>query len=113
MQWAANVFHHLIGLPIDWFEKRELGDISAKFSSLDTIQHAITNNIIKALIDLILASGTLLVMFLYSPILAIVAISASAAYAIMRFTWFDSFKRAEEDIWSTNAKEQSHFLETL
>ncbi|HBK7235801.1 TPA: peptidase domain-containing ABC transporter [Vibrio cholerae] len=113
MQWAANVFHHLIGLPIDWFEKRELGDISAKFSSLDTIQHAITNNIIKALIDLILASGTLLVMFLYSPILVIVAISASAAYAIMRFTWFDSFKRAEEDIWSTNAKEQSHFLETL
>ncbi|MGR5457307.1 ABC transporter transmembrane domain-containing protein, partial [Vibrio alfacsensis] len=28
MQWAANVFHHLFRLPIDWFEKRDIGSIS-------------------------------------------------------------------------------------
>lgn len=96
MQWAANVFHHLIGLPIDWFEKREMGDIAAKFSSLDTIQNAITHNIIQALLDLILVAGTLSIMFIYSPTLAAIGVATSFIYALMRFVWFDSFKRAEE-----------------
>ncbi|GAL36889.1 colicin V secretion ABC transporter ATP-binding protein [Vibrio maritimus] len=113
MQWAANVFHHLIGLPIDWFEKREMGDIAAKFSSLDTIQNAITHNIIQALLDLILVAGTLSIMFIYSPTLAAIGVATSFIYALMRFVWFDSFKRAEEEIWVSDAKEQSHFLETL
>ncbi|MGR5148169.1 peptidase domain-containing ABC transporter [Photobacterium alginatilyticum] len=113
MQWAANVFHHLIRLPIDWYEKRELGDISAKFESLNTIQHAITNNIIQALLDLILVTGTLIIMLFYSPLLTMISITTVILYAVMRFAWFDSFKRAEEEIWSTNAKEQSNFLETL
>ncbi|MGF1748825.1 peptidase domain-containing ABC transporter [Vibrio cionasavignyae] len=113
MQWAANVFHHLIALPIDWFEKREMGDISAKFSSLDTIQNAITNSIVQALLDAILVAGTLIIMLIYSPKLAMIGLVSASIYALLRFAWFDSFKRAEEDIWATNAKEQSHFLETL
>ncbi|MEZ9523902.1 peptidase domain-containing ABC transporter [Enterovibrio norvegicus] len=113
MQWTANVFHHLIGLPIDWFEKREIGDISAKVGSLDTIQNAITTNIIQALLDVILVIGTLIIMLVYSPTLAMIGIITALAYALLRLTWFSSFKRAEEDIWSTDAKEQSHFIETL
>lgn len=113
MQWAANVFHHLIRLPIDWYEKRELGDISAKFDSLNTIQNVITNNLIQALLDLILVIGTVTIMFFYSPKLTLVCIASASIYALIRIVWFERFKRAEEDIWTTNAKEQSHFLETI
>lgn len=113
MQWTANIFHHLIRLPIDWYEKRELGDISAKFDSLNTVQHIITTNLIQAILDLILVIGMLIIMLTYSPMLTMVCIITTLIYGFMRFTWFDAFKQAEEDVWSTNAKEQSHFLETL
>lgn len=113
MQWTANVFNHLIGLPIDWYEKREIGDISAKVGSLTTIQNAITTTIVQALLDIILVVGTLIIMLIYSPALAMIGVGTALIYALLRLTWFGSFKRAEEEIWSTDAKEQSHFIETL
>ncbi|WP_246616478.1 cysteine peptidase family C39 domain-containing protein [Thaumasiovibrio subtropicus] len=113
MQWAANIFNHLIRLPIDWFEKRELGDISAKFDSINVVQHAITENIVEAILDSIIVVLTLSVMFLYSPMLSMVSIATTFVYVTMRLLWFDSFKKAEENIWMANAKENSHFLETV
>ncbi|MFA0464696.1 ABC transporter transmembrane domain-containing protein, partial [Vibrio sp. 10N.261.45.F1] len=49
-QWTANVFHHLFRLPIEWFEKRDIGSISAKFSAINVIQSTLTTSIIQALL---------------------------------------------------------------
>ncbi|MGR5287919.1 peptidase domain-containing ABC transporter [Vibrio maritimus] len=113
MHWTANIFSHLVRLPIDWFEKRELGDISAKFDSINVIQYTITENIVEAILDSIIVVLTLTVMFLYSPMLTVVSLITTALYVVMRLVWFGSFKRAEENIWVANAKESSHFLETV
>ncbi len=67
MQWTANVFHHLFRLPIEWFEKRDIGNISAKFGAINVIQNTLTTSVIQALLDLVLVVGTLTVMLLYSP----------------------------------------------
>lgn len=48
MQWTANVFHHLLRLPINWFESRNMGDISAKFDAVDTIQDTLTTTLLEA-----------------------------------------------------------------
>jgi ATP-binding cassette subfamily B protein RaxB len=113
MQWTANVFHHLTRLPVDWFEKRHIGDISAKFSAVDTIQHSLTNSILEALLDVLLVVGTLAMMLMYSIPLSMVAISAAAVYGLMRWMWFDTMRKASEDSWIAMTKESSHFLETL
>ncbi len=113
MQWTANVFHHLTRLPIDWFEKRHIGDISAKFAAVDTIQHSLTNSILEALLDILLVVGTLAMMLMYSIPLSLVAIAAAALYGLMRWMWFDTMRKASEDSWIAGTKESSHFLETL
>ncbi|MEZ8037666.1 cysteine peptidase family C39 domain-containing protein [Vibrio crassostreae] len=51
MQWTANVFHHLFRLPIEWFEKRDIGNISAKFSAINVIQNTLTTSVIQALLE--------------------------------------------------------------
>ncbi|MET0207974.1 MAG: cysteine peptidase family C39 domain-containing protein, partial [Burkholderiaceae bacterium] len=38
LQWLSNVFSHLLRLPLAWFEKRHLGDIWSRFSSVQEIQ---------------------------------------------------------------------------
>ncbi|WP_204902764.1 peptidase domain-containing ABC transporter [Vibrio harveyi] len=113
MQWTANVFRHLFRLPIDWFEKRNIGSISAKFSAINIIQNTLTTSVIQALLDLVLVIGTLTAMLLYSPMLSIIAITAAFFYVLLRFVWFGAFKRAEENKWEANTKEESYFLETV
>ncbi|MGF1879202.1 peptidase domain-containing ABC transporter [Photobacterium frigidiphilum] len=113
MQWTANVFHHLFRLPIDWFEKRAIGNISAKFAAVNTIQETLTTSIIQALLDIVLVVSTLVVMFIYSIKLSLIGIGAGIIYATMRFLWFDAFRKAEEDIWIANTAEESHFLESI
>ncbi|MDK9758430.1 peptidase domain-containing ABC transporter [Vibrio sp. D173a] len=113
MQWAANVFHHLFRLPIDWFEKRDIGSISAKFSAVDVIQQTLTTSAIQALLDLVLVVGTLSVMLVYSPQLSLIAIVASLGYIALRFAWFGAFKRAEENTWEASTQEESYFIETV
>lgn len=113
MQWSANVFHHLFRLPIDWFEKRDIGSISAKFDSINVIQNTLTTSVIQAMLDLVLVIGTLAVMLLYSPALSGIAIIAALIYVLLRFAWFGTFKRAEENTWEANTKEESYFLETV
>lgn len=47
IQWKTTLFDHLTSLPLSFFEKRHLGDIQSRFSSLDTIRSIFT----KALLN--------------------------------------------------------------
>ena len=38
LQWLSNVFAHLMRLPVEWFEKRHIGDIWSRFSAVQQIQ---------------------------------------------------------------------------
>ncbi len=38
LQWMGNVFAHLLRLPLDFFEKRHLGDVVSRMGSVQTIQ---------------------------------------------------------------------------
>ena len=48
VQWHANVFAHLLRLPLPYFEKRHLGDIVSRFRSIDAIQRTVTTAFIEA-----------------------------------------------------------------
>ena len=38
-QMSANLFNHLVRLPLEWFEKRHIGDIVSRFGATGPIQH--------------------------------------------------------------------------
>src|SRR5471030_1791007 len=40
-QWMSNVMGHLLKLPISYFEKRHIGDVVSRFSSVHAIEHVI------------------------------------------------------------------------
>lgn len=113
MQWTANVFHHLLRLPIGWFEARNMGDISAKFDAVDTIQDTLTTTLLEAFLDVLLVVGTLTMMFFYSAKLTLVALVAALVYGLLRLFWFSTLRKAAEDSWVAGTQESSHFLESL
>ncbi|WP_249924822.1 ABC transporter transmembrane domain-containing protein, partial [Escherichia coli] len=66
LQWMGNVFAHLLKLPLDFCEKRHLGDITSRMQSVQAIQKTLTTSFVEAIIDGLLAVVTLGMMLLYS-----------------------------------------------
>ncbi|SUW62582.1 RTX-I toxin determinant B [Buttiauxella agrestis] len=113
MQWTARVFHHLIRLPLTWFDARSKGSISARFDAVDTIQQALTTQILEGILDVLLVVTSLGMMLLYSPEMTLIAAVVSVIYALLRALWYPSLRQSAEDTWDAGARESGHFLETL
>ena len=113
IQMSANVFHHLIRLPMEYFGKRHMGDIVSRFSSITTIREMLTTGIVTAIVDGLLALITLLVMFVYSVKLALVITLVVLLYAAIRLAFYRPIHRLNEAAIMANAKEQSHFMESM
>ncbi|WP_092401498.1 peptidase domain-containing ABC transporter [Collimonas sp. OK412] len=113
VQWQANVLTHLLRLPVAYFEKRHLGDVVSRFGAVGAIQHTLTTSFLEAILDGVMTVVTLVLMFIYSPLLVWVAIGAMALYGLGRWAWFAPLRHATEEQIIHAAKQQSHFLETI
>lgn len=113
LQWTANVFSHLLRLPVSYFEKRHLGDVVSRFGSVGTIQRTLTSSFVEGLIDGVMALATFAMMLVYSAWLAALALGAVAAYGVLRAGFYGPLRRATEEQIVHTAKQQSHFLETV
>ncbi|MEO8644855.1 peptidase domain-containing ABC transporter [Pseudomonas sp.] len=112
IQLKANIFKHLINLPIEYFEKRSLGDITSRFSSIDHVQRTLTTSLLEALLDGVMSIAIVCMMFYYSAFLASISVAALAIYLAIRFLWFLPLKKATEEQIIHSARQETHFLET-
>lgn len=113
LQWMGNVFAHLLRLPLDFFEKRNLGDITSRLSSVQAIQRTLTTSFVEALIDGLMAVVTLALMLVYSWKLALVTVLAVLLYAAIRALAWRPLRDGTEQQLVTAAKQQTHLLESL
>jgi ATP-binding cassette subfamily B protein RaxB len=113
IQWKTSFFDHLLSLPLAFFEKRNLGDIQSRFSSLDTIRATFTNNIVMGTIDSIMTVGVLIMMSLYGGWLVWVVLGFTVCYAAMRIITYKFYRTISEELIVKRARSGSHFMETL
>jgi ATP-binding cassette subfamily B protein RaxB len=113
IQLGANLFHHLIRLPLQYFEKRHIGDVVSRFGSLQQVKQLLTEGVIEAVIDGLMAITTLIMIYLYSPRLSFVVLVAIVIYAIFRVVMYRPLRKMSEEVIITQAKEQSNFMETV
>ncbi len=113
LQWLVNVFAHLLRLPVAWFEKRHAGDVMSRFGSVQQIQKTLTTSFIEAVLDGALVLLTLAMMAIYSLQLSAVALAAVAGYALLRWAFFKPLRESTEEALVFEAKQASHFLESL
>jgi ATP-binding cassette subfamily B protein RaxB len=113
IQMSANIFQHLIRLPMDYFLKRHVGDITSRFGSMSTIRELLTNGIVAVAIDGLMAIITLTVMFFYSVKLTFIVIGVVCLYAVFRYAFYKPIRLLSEEAIVASAKESSHFLESI
>jgi ATP-binding cassette, subfamily B, bacterial CvaB/MchF/RaxB len=113
LQWLANVFAHLMRLPMPWFEKRHTGDVMSRFGAVQQIQQTLTTHFIEAVLDGLLVVLTLAMMWVYSGKLTAIALGCVVVYALLRWAFFRPLREATEEAIVFDAKKSSHFLESL
>lgn len=113
VQWKSNIFAHMTRLPLSYFQNRHLGDIVSRAGSVDEIQRTLTAAFVETVFDGLLVVLTLVLMFIYSPVLAGVALLAVLLYLGVRLLWYRPFYAAHEEWLVRDANESSHFLESI
>lgn len=112
-QMVSSTFSHLLSLPLSYFDRREMGDIVSRFSSLDTIKQLVTQEMITVTVDGIFSLLTLILLFLYSPTLAFVALFFVCILALIRLLSIPRERSCRQEILQTGAKQQTRFMENI
>jgi ATP-binding cassette subfamily B protein RaxB len=112
-QMTANLLHHLLRLPLRWFERRHLGDIVSRFGSLAPVQGLLTQGFAVALVDGVMAVTTLAMMIAYSGTLTVVVCGALTLYGLLRLATLAEYRRRQQATIAAAAEEETVFLETL
>lgn len=113
IQMGANIFFHLIRLPTTYFERRSVGDVISRFKSLAYIRELLTEGIVESVIDGIMSVIVLLLMYLYSPLLAtLVLLTVAVSFLVQLFFYYPN-RRISEELLIAEAKEDSSFLESV
>lgn len=113
LQTAVNLFRHTIYLPISWFEKRHLGDVVSRFTSLRPITDLLSYGLVAGIVDGILSLGTFCLMLIYSPLLAAITTGIIIVYAAIKIVFYNVAKYANANILAAQAREDSVFIESI
>lgn len=113
LQWNANVFTHLLRLPVAWFEKRHMGDVVSRFGAVSAIQRTLTTSFVEAILDGVMAVATLVMMLFYSLALSAIVAVSLVVYGLLRWAAYGPLRRATEEQLVLNAKASSLFMESI
>jgi ATP-binding cassette subfamily B protein RaxB len=112
-QMGGRLFRHLVRLPISYFEKRHIGDVLSRFTSLEPIRTTLAEGLVIGIIDGIMAAATLTMMFFYSKMLTVVVLVAFILYLLLRLALYRMLRDRSLHAIETKAKEESTFIETI
>ncbi|HIC48083.1 MAG TPA: type I secretion system permease/ATPase [Methylophaga aminisulfidivorans] len=83
VELGSRLFHHLMSLPLAYFESRQVGQNVARVRELDTIRNFITGTALTLVIDLFFVFVFLAVMWYYSPTLTWIVLATIPCYVIL------------------------------
>lgn len=112
-QVMGNLVRHLLRLPAGFFEKRHLGDILSRLSSVGPIQDAITRGLVAAMIDGLMALIAAIVLFFYSTLLAGIVLASVALQLLIALAYYSATRERMQQEIVAKAKESSVLMESV
>lgn len=112
-QWVNNLFGHLLRLPLDYFEKRHMGDVVSRFTSVNSIQSTLTGAFVQSVLDGLMGFSALVVLALYSVPLTAVLLVAFALYSLSRWALYRKIWLINEEQLVYGARQQSDLMEAV
>jgi subfamily B ATP-binding cassette protein HlyB/CyaB len=113
VQLGARLFHHLLSLPLSYFESRRVGDSVARVRELETIRNFITGSALTLVIDLSFTVVFLAVMYCYSPLLTHIVLGAIPFYVLLSLFVTPVLRARVHDKFNRGAENQALLVEAV
>lgn len=106
-------FHHMLKLPLTWFEKRGVGTVTARFASLNSIRATLSDNVLLAIVDSIMALVMIGVLLVYQWKLALLALALSAISFVITIVMYRRYALAASEGILADAEENRVLVESV
>jgi ATP-binding cassette, subfamily B, bacterial HlyB/CyaB len=113
VELGARLFHHLLALPIAYFQSRRVGDTVARVRELENIRNFLTSSALTLVIDLFFTFVFLGVMFIYSPLLTFIVLGAFPVYIGISGGATPLFRRLLDEKFRRGAENQAFLVESV
>lgn len=105
---GSEVIDHLLRLPLRYFEKRPVGEISSRINELENIRSFLTGTALTVVLDAIFSVVYIVVMIFYSWLLTIVALATVPLFALLTFIFAPIIRSQTRTKAERNAETQSY-----
>ncbi len=113
VELGAKLYKHLVSLPLNYFESRQVGQTVARVHELDSIRQFITGTALTLCIDLLFTIVFFAVMFYYSTTLALVVLASIPLYIILSVLITPSLRQRVDEKFKQGARNQSFLVESI
>lgn len=110
---SAQVFRHLMRLPLAYFESRRVGDTAARVQELQNIREFLTGTTLTVILDSLFVVMYLALMFYYSVSLTWVALAVLPLFAILILVSTPILRNWLNESFNQSADSQSFLVETI
>src|ERR1700737_4063057 len=113
VELGARLFHHLLALPMAYFQARRVGDSVARVRELENIRTFLTSSALTLVIDLFFTFVFLGVMFFYAPLLTYIVLGAFPFYIAISAGATPLFRKRLDDKFARGAENQAFLVESV
>ena len=110
---SAQLFRHLLRLPLAYFEARRVGDTIARVQELEEIRQFLTSTALTVILDSIFSVVYLVVMFYYSAKLTGIALAVLPLFAILTLISTPILRNWLNETFNRSADSQAFLVETV
>ncbi len=110
---GAELFRHLVRLPLAYFQARRVGDTVARVRELETIRQFLTGTTVTVVLDLFFTVVFIAVLFFYSGWLTLVVLAAIPFYVALSVLVTPVFRARLHEKFNRGAENQSFLVETV
>ena len=110
---GSEVIDHLLRLPLNYFDKRPVGELGQRISELQKIRDFLTGQALTTILDGAFSIIYIIVMVIYSWKLTFIALGVVPIQILITVIGSPLIRRQIREIAQQNAKTQSHLIEVL
>jgi len=113
MALGSEVIDHLLRLPLRYYERRPVGELSTRVNELEHIRQFLTGTALTVVLDAVFSVVYIVVMVIYSWLLTLIALATVPLFALLTLLAAPIIRKQLRTKAERNAETQAYFVEVL
>jgi ATP-binding cassette subfamily B protein len=113
MALGSEIIDHLLRLPLRYFEKRPVGELSTRVNELENIRQFLTGTALTVVLDAVFSVVYIVVMFIYSWVLTLVTLGVIPLFVALTIFVSPIVRQQLRSKAERQAETQSYLVEVL